>query len=71
MAVIDDLQTTKANLVAQLAADSVTPSMDYSIDGQSVSRTSWRQSLIDRIKELNELIQIEGGPFELRTQAVT
>lgn len=61
MAVVDDLITAKEKIAAILAAS---PGPDYSLDGQSVSRSQ----LLDQLAKLNELIQIEQGPFELLTQ---
>jgi hypothetical protein len=70
MAVLDDLNTTKANVAAILAQITADPKPSYSIDGQSVSWESYFSMLTDRLEKLNHLIQIEGGPFEQRTQAL-
>jgi hypothetical protein len=63
------LAEQKSNLLAALLADSLKPKPDYSIDGQTVSRSQWRKSLLDGIKEIDELIQV-ADPYELRGQTL-
>lgn len=70
MAVLDSLTTAKANLAATLASITAAPKPSYSIDGQSVSWSEYHAMLVAQIKLLNDLIQVEGGPFEYVTQAV-
>jgi hypothetical protein len=70
MAVIDSLTATKANVAAILAEMTANPKPSYSIDGQSVRWESYFATLTDKIEKLNQLIQIEGGPFEQQTQAL-
>jgi hypothetical protein len=67
---LEQLATIKANYLAVLAADSLTPQVDYSIDGKSVTRSAWRKYMLDSIKELNEL-QAAEAPFELHSQGVS
>jgi hypothetical protein len=71
MAVIDDLNTAKANVAAILAQITADPKPTYSIDGQSVSWESYFSMLSDKLEKLNQLIQVEGGPFERQTQALS
>lgn len=66
-----NLATIKSNYLSALAADSASPGKDYSIDGQSVSRAAWRESLFSKIKEINELMAIEDGPWEHASEALT
>jgi hypothetical protein len=70
MAVIDDLTTAKANIAAILAQITADPKPSYSIDGQSVSWESYFSMLSDKLEKLNQLIQVEGGPFEQQMQAL-
>lgn len=69
MAVLDDLNTAKANIAARLVDITANPKPDYSIDGQSVSWTSYFNSLIGQMDALNRLIQVEGGPVEAISQS--
>jgi hypothetical protein len=73
---LTNLQALKSNLIAALANESAyqvsygaKPS--YQIDGEQVQWTEYRDRMIDKIETLNKLIQVEGGPFELRTQGVS
>lgn len=65
------LQQTKAQVLADLAAITANPKPSYSINGQNVQWTEYFDRLTGRVAELNRLIQVEGGPFELQTQAAT
>jgi hypothetical protein len=70
MALADDiaaLATQRTNLLAALTADSVSPQPSYSVGGQSVSRTEWRESLLRQVGELNRMAQIL-SPQEIRSQ---
>ncbi len=56
-----DVETIKAsisNWLAALYADSLNPRPDYSIDGQTVSRAAWRDSLTRNIKEHQEMLAL-------------
>lgn len=66
----DNLATIRDNYAAALAADSVSPQPSYSIDGKSVSRNEWRDSLLRQIKELNELILL-ASPYEYHVRPYT
>ena len=65
--VVENLQAQIEGWSAQLATDAAHPYglPDYSIDGQTVSRAQWRESLLRNIKQNLELIQML-EPFELR-----
>jgi hypothetical protein len=65
----EQLTTIKANYLASLAADSINPKPDYSIDGQAVNRGAWRSSLLQTIKEIDELLALQ-SPIEYRTQVL-
>ncbi len=68
--VLSNLQVAKANVAAILAQITADPKPSYSIDGQSVSWESYFSMLTGKLEALNKLIQVEGGPFEQRTQAL-
>jgi hypothetical protein len=70
MAVLDTLTSAKANVASILAEITANPKPSYSIDGQSVSWESYFSMLTDKLEKLNQLIQVEGGPFEQQTQAL-
>ncbi len=71
MAVVDDLMTAKANVAALIAQVTASPAPSYSVNGVSVSAESYLAMLVQRAKDLNDLIQVEGGPLEVVTQGVT
>lgn len=58
------LESIKSNYLQALDDDALNPRPDYSIDGQTVSRAQWRDSLLMKIKEINALIQAD-EPYEL------
>jgi hypothetical protein len=70
MALADDLASVyaqRSNLLAALAADSLSPQPSYSVGGQSVSRSEWRESLLRQVGELNRMSQ-SLSPQEIRAQ---
>lgn len=60
MSNLTDLQDAKTNLIANLKAISVNPKPTYNIDGQSVSHDAYRASLLQSIRDINELLAAEG-----------
>lgn len=66
-----NLIAARDNIGAQLAAMTASPKPTYSIDGESVSWTDHFNSLVQRSEDLNRLIQVAGGPFELQTTFLT
>jgi hypothetical protein len=62
MSELEALQTRKDTILAELAALSSQPS--YSIDGQWVDHTAYRQALLNELMKLNELIALAEGPLE-------
>ena len=54
---------TRRDAILTELATFVAVGPDYSIDGVSVNRAAYRQSLIDELKALNELIVQLQGPF--------
>jgi hypothetical protein len=70
MALADDvasIATQRSNLLAALTADSINPQPSYSVGGQSVSRSEWRESLLRQVADLNKMAQIL-NPLEIRAQ---
>lgn len=63
---LQNLETRKATILTELAA--LTSRADYSIDGQQVSNSAYRKSLLDELKLLNELIAMESAPFEYASE---
>lgn len=64
------LASIKTELLTALLADATTPFGSYSIPGaQSVSRDRWRQWVLDAVRSINDLIQME-DPYEIRTNAI-
>lgn len=55
------------NLISLLIA---IPGPTYNVDGQSVDKNGYLRELRETVKFLNEQIQINGGPFEMQTQAL-
>jgi hypothetical protein len=71
-----NLQTIKSNYIQLLATESAFmlahgPKGAYTIDGEQYDWDGFRRELMARIKELNELLIIENGPYEIRTQGIT
>ncbi len=70
MALADDLASVyaqRSNLLAALASDALNPQPSYSVGGQSVSRSEWRESLLRQVGELNRMSQAL-SPLEIRAQ---
>ena len=63
-AILENLIIRRDKIALELAE--ITSKPDYSIDGQSVQWTAHRKSLLDELKELNELI-LAYDPYELQT----
>lgn len=67
---LENLQTARSAVIAQISE--LDPrKMDYSIDGQSVSYSAYRSHLLALLKEYNQLIADESGPFQIDTRGVT
>ena len=62
-----DVVNQRNNLIQALLLDSQNPNPDYSVGGQQVSRTAWRESLLKQINGLNNLMSVL-NPIEFRTQ---
>ena len=66
---LDNLQQIKSNLIAKLEEVTQCPKPTYSIDGQSVSWTEYYKMLMEQIKSINELIQME-DPYIIKSIVV-
>lgn len=64
------LETIRTGWLNQLAVDaaSLIPLPDYSIDGQTVSRAQWRDSMLKNVQTIGATIQML-EPYELRGSA--
>lgn len=71
MAVLDDLTTAYANVVANLSAMTTSPKPSYTIDGETYQWAELFQIYTNQAKVLREEIQAAGSPFEIRTAALS
>lgn len=69
MTTLESYVALRDGILADLIADLSSPFDSYSIDGQSVNRSRWRQWAIDTLFKLNELIQAE-DPYEIRSSVL-
>lgn len=67
----ENLSTARDNIAAQLAAMTVSPRPNYSIDGESMSWQSLFDSLNTQLEKINEKIQMADGGFEVVTRGIT
>jgi hypothetical protein len=63
---LQKLITKRDSLLNDLLSDAGGTMDNYNIDGQSVTRSRWRQWALDALMTLNQLIQQE-DPYEIRT----
>lgn len=63
MAVIDSLNTAKANYAALLAQISANPRPTYTVGQQTFSWMEFQKFIMEQIKAINEQINVE-NPFE-------
>lgn len=63
MAATDDLQAAINQIAAQLKDITANPKPDYSVNGQSVSWSSYVQMLADQLVKLQQAQQSLAGPF--------
>lgn len=63
------LNEQRGNLIEALRLDSLSPQPSYSVGGQSVSRSEWRESLLRQVGELNKMSALL-QPMECRAQIV-
>lgn len=61
----ENMATVISNLLAYLATESANPKPSYSIDGQSVSWDQHRASIMQQIREMQDMA---AGPFEVQTE---
>ena len=71
-----DLQAIKSNLIQILKNETAWQVVhgakpSYQIDGKNVQWTEYRQMVLEKIKDLNDLIQLEDGPWQLSMQATS
>lgn len=64
---LENLTTAINNYSAALAADSINPQPDYTLDGKTVNRAVWRDSLFKMIGELTKLSN-QLNPFVITTR---
>ncbi len=66
--VAENLQTALESLAVKYAAAAASAAPSYSIDGQSVDRTAYMESLLRQMNSLRQQIALAGGPCEEETQ---
>lgn len=73
-----NLQTRQQAIYAELAAiaggatpNGVPGSLPNASGGGSIDHVGYRKSLYDELKEINEMIAILQGPFEILQQGMT
>lgn len=59
------IESIRSQWLAALDADAANPKPDYSIDGQTVSRSQWRSAMLEGITRLGNIQQLL-EPFELK-----
>ncbi len=69
MTVLSDLETRRANLSSEIAGLGFETST--SLDGESVQHDQHRISLLKELAEINSLITIAAGPFDVTTEGTT
>jgi hypothetical protein len=62
----EQLLTIRDGYLAALAADAANPVPSHNIDGIQVSATEWRKELLERIAQINTLLNAF-NPQELRS----
>lgn len=68
MTVAETLAAAYATLATKYAAAAASAAPSYSIDGQSVNRTEYMESLMRQMQSLKLQIAAEDGPTILETQ---
>ena len=66
----ENLATIRSNLISVMVTESAAPKPSYSIDGQSVSWTEYRTSLLSQIKQIDELTASTSGPWEVSVTGI-
>jgi len=70
---VENIRQIRSDYIATLAAEAAYqlangPKPSYSIDGESVSWDSWRDSMTAKIESLTKLLNTVGGPFLIRSR---
>ena len=60
-----NIQTAINNYAATLAAISASPQPSYSVQGISMTFTEYQSFIVDKMGELNELLVVLSGPYQL------
>lgn len=68
--VAENLQTALESLSAKYATAAASAAPSYNIDGQSVDRTAYMESLLKQMQELRMQIALAEGPCEEVTQGI-
>ncbi len=66
---VEKLQAQKSQILDLLLDLTDRPKPDYNVNGRSFSWTAYQSMLMEQLKLINELLQME-QPFEFRTVAL-
>lgn len=68
--VAETLTTALETLATKYAAAAAAAGPTYSIDGQSVDRTGYMESLLNQMNALRQQISLAEGSFEIESQGI-
>ena len=66
---LQDLIAARDGYAAALAADALNPQPSYSLDGQSVDRDKWRETMLKMINQIQLTINAM-SPYVVKTKVV-
>ena len=72
-ATVDNPTAANVDALTTAAASDVNlrAKVTYTVDGQNVNWMEFQQFLIDKLEQLQKLIVLFGGPYEIRSRVVT
>ena len=70
MSVATDLQTAYEQTVTRIKEVTASNNPDYSVAGRSYSKGAYLTQLLQALKDIKTAIQVEDGPFEVRSRSV-
>ncbi len=65
---VERLQEIRDQLIDRIGSITAKPKPTYDIDGQMVKWAEYLDILRKQLKDINEMIANEDGPFEIETQ---
>ena len=70
MTYLADITTSRDRLASVLATESLDPRPNYTVDGRTVSWDTYRNSLVQQIRDLNQMVINAGGAAEISSIAL-